>query len=311
MNHFDGSTLGDNVSDRWLRVFVAAADTGSFTEAAIRLGVGQPAVSHAVKRLEAAVGCRLFDRTPRGISLSRAGAELHQRVVAGYAIVDAAIRDTAAHGRTTRLVTLSVSTALATHWLMPRLAAFKEQHPGVDLRVITQDTDAGVGRDEADLWIPLGRGPWTALREWTFADERLAAVASPDYVARTGVTSVVEADLLHTEERYQARYDWRRWFEDHGHDIALAESGQRSNDYSIVVHAALEGQGVALGWLHIVEPLIEAGRLLTVGDDVVHTGQPFCIVARPDARPQDGVAALRRWLLAEAAELRPSEERPG
>lgn len=304
MNEIDVSDAA--VSDRWLRVFLAAADAGSFTAAAVRLGIGQPAVSHAVKRLEAAVGARVFERGPTGIVLTPLGEDLRSRVGAGFDVVDTALRDAAAQVRADRVVTLSVSTALATYWLMPRLAAFKDMHPDVELRVITQDTDDGVGRDEADLWIPLGPGPWPGLRVWPFADERLAPVASPSHVESSGTKSVVGAALLHNEERYAPRYDWRRWFEAHRLEPAGAAGGQRSNDYSIVVHAALEGQGVALGWLHIVEPLITDGRLRLIGDDVVRTDAPFCVVARPDATRREGVDHLRRWLLDEAAELRAS-----
>lgn len=299
-----GDGLRPAVSDRWLRIFVAAATTGSFTAAAASLGVGQPAVSHAVKRLEEAIGVRLFDRTGSGIELTGIGADLHRRLLAGHDIIDTAVRDAREQVRADRVVTLSVSTALATYWLMPRLASFKEDHPDTELRVITQDTDAGVGRDEADLWIPLGPGPWPGLRSWPFADERLVAVASPGYLDRLGSASISEAELLHTEERYQARYDWHRWFEDHDLDPDDAGAGQRSNDYSIVVHAALEGQGVALGWLHIVEPLIDQERLRVLPDPMVETDRPFCVVARADALRRPGVEALRRWLLREGAALR-------
>lgn len=297
----------DTISDRWVRVFLAAAEEGSFTAAAARLGLGQPAVSHAVKRLEETLGVRLFDRTRGGIRLTGAGAELQRRVGAGYEVVDAALRDTRASAHTDKAVTLAVSTALATYWLMPRLAGFKDAHPDIELRVITQDTDAGVGREEADLWIPLGSGPWPAMRTWDFADERIVPVASPSYLDRTGragTSTVVGADLLHNEERYRPRYDWPRWFEAHGLDPADAQAGQRTNDYSIVVHAALEGQGVALGWLHIVAPLLDQGRLTRVGDDEVQTAHPFSIVVRADAPRRESVDALRRWLLAEAAPFR-------
>ncbi len=302
MNQIDG-TMDGTVSDRWVRVFLAAAEAGSFTGAAAAMGIGQPAVSHAIRRLEQGLGARLFERRSTGIELTAIGAELHRRAGAGYDLVDTAIRDAQAQVRADRVVTVSVSTALATYWLMPRLASFKERHPEVELRVITQDTDDGVGRDEADLWIPLGGGPWPRLRAWEFAAERLVAVASPDHVARRG-TDVETADLLHTEERYSPRYDWPTWFDAHGLDPAGVPGGQRSNDYSIVVHAALEGQGVALGWLHIVEPLIRSGRLVQLGAHVVETDNPFCIVARPDALRRRAVDDMRRWLLTEAAALR-------
>lgn len=305
MNQIDGTAVAGAVSDRWLRIFLVAAETGSFTAAGERLGIGQPAVSHAVKRLETALGTRVFERTTAGIRLTELGEDLRQRVATGFDLVDAAVLDAQGRARADQVVTLSVSTALATHWLMPRLASFKELHPVVELRVMTQDTDDGVGRDGADLWIPLGGGPWPAMRVWRFADERLAPVASPSYVERVGAdASLADVDLLHTEERYQARFDWERWFALQGLDVTHASRGQRSNDYSIVVHAALEGQGVALGWLHIVAPLIDDGRLAQLGDDTVTTESPFCIVARRDATRRPGVDALRHWLLSEAADLR-------
>ncbi len=140
----------------------------------------------------------------------------------------------------------------------------------------------GVGHDGVDLWVPLGTGPWPGTEAWRFADERIAAVASPAFVQRNGPVEIPNADLLHLSERYGHRYDWEQWFLRRGHG-QLAPSGQRSNDYSIVVHAALEGQGVALGWLHIVEPLISAGRLVAIGDDVEQTDSPFLLVSRRNA----------------------------
>ncbi len=303
MNQIDGDS-GRDASDRWLRSFVAAADSGSFTAAAARLGIGQPAVSHAIKRLESVVGTRLFDRTPAGITLTAVGEDLWVRARSGFDVVDAAVRDARAHVRSNRLVTVSVSTALATYWLMPRLASFKEGHPDVELRVITQDTDEGVGRDEADLWIPLGPGPWIGLSCWAFAAERLVPVASRTYLERVQPAVLTEADLLHTEERYSTRFDWLKWFDHHNLDPSMAVGGQRSNDYSIVVHAALQGQGVALGWWHIVEPLLADGRLVRFGNDEVSTDQPFCVVSRASAPRRTGVDALRRWLLDEAAQFR-------
>lgn len=304
MKQIDGLERADrsdrDVSDRWMRIFVAASATLSFTTAARLLGIGQPAVSHAIKRLEAAIGIQLFDRRAGRIELTSAGAELHRRALAGYDVVDRAIAEARTLARSDRTVTLSVSTALATYWLMPRLAAFKERHPDVELRVITHDTDAGVGRDGADLWIPLGPGPWPGLRNWVFAEEQLRAVASPAYLERVGPGAVKDGELLHLEERYGRRYDWMQWFADHDMATDRMQTGHRSNDYSIVVNAALEGQGVALGWLHIVNPLLASGRLVAIDDHVVRTRNPFHIVARPEASHREGVDALRHWLLAAA-----------
>lgn len=293
------------ISDRALRIFLEAAGTGSFTDAAGRLGIGQPAVSHAVKTLEDALGVALFLRGRGGIRLTDEGKELERRLSAGFDLVDSAVRDMTLQAQASRTVSLSVSTALATYWLMPRLASFRERHRDVELQVITRDTDRDVGASDTDLWIPLGHGSWAGLSQWVFAEEVLVAVAAPAYAATLSdpddPRALLDATLLHTEERYTPRFDFAQWFARHGVAVDRPLSGQRSNDYSIVVHAALAGQGVALGWMHIVGPLLEEGRLVTVGGAPVTTDHPFTIVARPGAVRRQGVNHLRRWLLAQAA----------
>ncbi len=304
MTNFDDASPERSVSDRWVRIFVAAANTGSFTRAARMLGMGQPAVSHAIKRLEKTLGVALFERDPRGLTLTVAGEALRRGADAGLRLIDDALTAARLTARSDAAVALSVSTALATHWLMPRVAAFKERHPDVELSVITQDTDSDVGHAGADLWIPLGAGPWGGMRTWRFADERIVPVASPGFVEADSPVELTSTTLLHLEERYGYRYDWARWFDEHGLSTADTRSGQRSNDYSIVIHAALEGQGVALGWLHIVEPLIASGRLVALTAEPQSTDQPFVIVARRDTPLRDAVEIVRGWLLEEAADQR-------
>ncbi len=292
-----------NVSERWLRIFDVAADTGSFTAAARRLGLGQPAVSHAVKQLERSLAVALFDRTPAGIRLTAAGQELRSHVRPGLAALDAgvrAVRRTALDGG---VVALSVSTSFATWWLLPRLADFKQGHPDIDLRCITNDTDAGVGADDVDLWIPLGPGPWPGLARHVLTAERIVAVAAPDVAEELpdadDPAALREADLIHLEERYRPRFDWARWFRRHGLEPPPTH-GPRSNDYAVVLQAAIDGQGVALGWQHLVAPLIADGRLVRVGGGALSTDQPFTLLHRRGP-VSSGVRALRDWLLAQAA----------
>ncbi len=293
------------VSDRWLRTFVAVADTGSFTEAGRRLGVGQPAVSHAVSRLETALGVTLMERSTHGLTLTTAGAFLHERLTTALADVDGAVRAVSGGG-SSNVVTLSVSTSLATFWLLPRLPDFKHLHPEVELRVITTDSDESVGLDDADLWIPLGVKHPPHLAATLFRAERIVPIAAPDVAADLAGANgrgvdparLMKAPLLHLEERYTARYQWNRWFVDNGIEPPASLPGHRSNDYSLVLQAALDGQGVALGWEHIVTRLLDDERLVALADPI-ETGQPFPILRRPNNDETEHgvkVSALRRWL---------------
>jgi len=205
-------------------------------------------------------------------------------------------------------VTLSVSSSLASFWLMPRLPGFKRQHPDIELRVLTTDADAGVGRDDADLWIPLGGTVPVGLDAVQFCVERVVPVATRSVAAALAAWSdqesladaLVNAPLLNLEERYEPRFDWHRWFALTGRATGPNAQGYTSNDYSLVVQAALDGQGVALGWMHIVADLLDDGRLVSLGEPV-DTSSPFHILTRSGVDPSPAAAALQRWLQSEMA----------
>lgn len=289
------------VSLRALRAMRAVADAGSFTGAALQLGLGQSAVSHAVARLEKTLGVELFIRRRDGVEPTDAAERFLIRIRPALDDVDAAIDDIV-RGPGGGAVTISASTSLATYWLIPRLADFKQRHPDIDLRVLTTDSDRDVGRDDADLWIPLGTIDEPSLESVPFCAERLIPVAAPELATRIAVGAPAElltAPLLHLEERYNPRFDWPRWFRDHGVAVDGELPGDRSNDYSLILHGALAGNGVALGWEHIVRELLDGGRLVAVGP-ATDTGVPFPLLHRRSAALDPGVVTFREWLLANA-----------
>jgi LysR family glycine cleavage system transcriptional activator len=303
MNTSNGS------SDRWLRVFVAAARAPSFTVAADRLGITQSAVSHAVSRLESSLGVGLFHRSRSGAVVTDAGELLAERASAGFALIDRGLDAMKVEFAAQSILTVSVSTSLATHWLLPRLADFKRKHPEVDLRCLTSDTDKMVGRDGADLWIPLGRGPWPGFHEVEFCAEEMYPVASPELLSRHGLSvdalredqsRLLGLPMLHLEERYNARFDWMAWFEELGIAVPRRIPGVISNDYSLILQAALDGQGVALGWNHIVNGLVESGKLFRLSAESITTDDPFVILSRTEAADATAVALFRKWLIGQA-----------
>jgi len=288
-----------------LRIFVAAARHGSLSAAARELAIGQPAVSHAVTKLEHALGATVFIRSHGGVSLTGVGEQLYETASRSYGAIDRAVQDIQRQ-RADETVTLSVSSSLASFWLMPRLPSFKRQHPDVDLRVLTTDGDSGVGRDDADLWIPLGQVDSPGLTSVEFCVERVVPVATPAVAAALGSWStqseladaLAEAPLLTLLERYVTRFDWGRWFGAVNRKTPANLTGYASNDYSLVLQAALDGQGVALGWVHIVADLVDAGRLVALGE-AVETDAPFHLFTRADAPSTDAAAALSTWLQTE------------
>jgi LysR family glycine cleavage system transcriptional activator len=284
-----------------LITFEAAARTGSFTRAADELSISQPAISHAMRELERELGVTLFERRHKGVETTDAGRHLYEQISLGLTLIDQALGEVRAMTPGPQ-VTLAVSTATAAWWLLPRIARFKQQHPDIDLRCITTDTDLDLGRERIDLAITLGTGEFPQHQRWHFVDEAIFPVCSPAYLQEHGpiadVQALTRASLLHLEERYRPRLGWSGWLARFG--VSRNTRLFRFNDYSVVLQAAIEGQGVALGWRHLVDPLIAQGLLVRPVTQSVTTDQPIYIVASRRGKLRAEAVFLRDWLVGEA-----------
>ncbi|NMG46116.1 LysR family transcriptional regulator [Aromatoleum toluvorans] len=287
-----------------LLVFKMAARHGSFTRAAAALGISQPAVSRTVCWFEDTLGMPLFDRLHRGVRLNEAGRYLYEQISLGLTLIDQAMGEVRKFSESDQ-VTLAVSTATATWWLMPRVARFKQANPQIEIRCITTDTDPDLDADGIDLAITLGRGEWSRYTRWRIFDEEVFPVCSPEYARELGENptpqSLCSATLLHLEQRYRSRIDWADWLAKFGVSLPRSTRQFRFTDYSIVLHAALEGQGVALGWRHLVGSLLQQGRLVRPLKEHVVTDYPIYIIASRTRHMRPSAVALRDWLLEESS----------
>lgn len=289
-----------------LLVFESAARNGSFTRAADELGISQPAVSHAVRLLETELGSVLFNRRNKGVFITQSGKYLMEQVAFGLNVINQAVREV----RTMSVehqVTLAVSTATATWWLLPRIARFRKLYPKIELRVITTDRDLDLDRDRVDLAITLGSGDFDRYQHWMFVNEEVYPVCSSSFIRQHGpirdVKALPKLPLLHLEERYKSRINWTDWLKSFGVSLKRESAMFRFNDYSIVLQAAIEGQGIAQGWKHLVEPLIAQGLLVRPLNESVTTNQPFYIIAPKSIELRSDVLNLKNWLVAEATSL--------
>jgi DNA-binding transcriptional LysR family regulator len=285
-----------------LLVFECAARRGSFTRAAEDLHISQPAVSHAMRLLEADLGVALFERQHKGVQTTDAGKYLLEQVGMGLSLIDQALREV--RSMQAHQVTLAVSTATATWWLLPRIARFKQQHANIELRVITTDTDLDLARERIDLAITLGADDFANYQRWHFVDEEIFPVCSPKFLQVNplpDLNALAHSPLLLLEERYRPRLGWTDWLARFGERMPRQPKLFRFNDYSIVLQAAIEGQGVAQGWRHIVQPLIAQGLLVRPLQQSVTTDQPLYITAPQGKTLRPDVAYLKDWLVAEAS----------
>ncbi|KIZ42383.1 LysR family transcriptional regulator, partial [Rhodopseudomonas palustris] len=160
-----------------LRAFEAAARHLSFTEAAVELNVTQTAISHQIKRLEDELGVRLFIRQNRALALTPQARDYLPGIRAAFN--DLRLATDRLLRKDDNVLTVSTLASLAAKWLLPRLSAFQEAHPGIDVRITTSRALVDFKAGDVDAAIRYGRGQWPGLRaDWLMADQ-LFPVCSP------------------------------------------------------------------------------------------------------------------------------------
>lgn len=290
-------------SPHHLFVFEVSARLLSFTRAAQELGVSQPAVSLAIRQLESAIGQALFQRGHRQIKMTEAGERLYASVSIGLGrIMQTALELN--HEKPPALVTLSVSTAFANYWMMPRLSRLHSSYPSIDLRLQVVDKDSDLEDENVSLGIRRGKGNWPGYNSACIAAEEILPIASKSYLARNGMPESVEDlmkhQFIHLEEPYRPRPAWKDWFKAFGLEYIDNGEGLRLNDYALVIQAAMSGEGIAIGWRHVVEQLIENGLLSPALSDSWVTGNEFHLIWSNKTGLSPYAQQVRDWIINEA-----------
>ncbi len=281
-----------------LFVFEAAARCGNFTRAAQELYVSQPAVSRMLARMEDHIGVRLFVRVHGGIELTESGRILYRKISEGLTGIEDAIREIEARATGVEPVTLSVSTAFTTHWLMPRMSRLNQAFPSVDLRFQLISGRIGGPLGDVDLGMRFVQNGEMHENCVPVMPEVLLPVCNPRY-----------QELAHTDD-WRAHGDTvivmddeeRGW---HARFTAFKEERRRAvgvlnfSDYAIVVQAALLGQGIALGWVNVVMHWLAQGALVPAEEELLVTDRMCCLSWAPGRPLRPIVAQVRDWLIAE------------
>ncbi|TXI05492.1 MAG: LysR family transcriptional regulator [Rhizobium sp.] len=251
-----------------LRAFATVVAQGSFARAAAELRISPSTLSQTIRELETRLGVRLLNRTTRSLSLTHAGARLHERFKPAMAEMDAAVQDIV-NLRDTPAGTLRVHIPRipAAMFLEPVLGRFHEAYPDIILDVTVDEAVTDIVEAGYDVGIRLGEflePDMVAVR--LGGEQRQLAVASPSYVARHGKPET-PADLLH-----HRCINWRQPGSAHCYGWEFSKDGQWStiavdgplivSQRDMAIAAALQGVGIAFWAEQRVRPLIEEGRLV-------------------------------------------------
>jgi DNA-binding transcriptional LysR family regulator len=289
-----------------IRGFEAAARQLSFTKAANELFLTQSAVSRQVQALEVHLGVALFERHHREIRLTDAGQQLYRSSAEAMRL----LTDTASRIRdkgAVRTVTVTCTIGFASLWLVPRLMDFREQHPEVDIRFNANNKILDIDRERIEVavrYCPAKLAPAGAIKLF---GEEVFPVCSPALLDRPGKPLAVPDDLRHHVLLHHQHAEkgwptgaWRVWLETMGLHGLQGAGSLEFNQYDQIIHAALEGQGVALGVGPLVQRHLRQGRLVALFEQRFASPRGYYLVTARFGAERPEVRDFTAWVVATA-----------
>jgi LysR family transcriptional regulator of beta-lactamase len=286
--------ITSNASLNALRAFEAAARHLSFTQAGLELRVTQAAVSHQIKALEYILGVQLFRRLPRGLALTDEGLALVPVLSDSFRRIQGVLSKFE-DGHFRDVVTIGVVGTFATGWLLPRLAAFRDAHPYVDLRILTNNNRADIAGEGLDFAIRFGDGSWSGLDSMPLVAAPLSPVCASGLARRlTAPQGLAQESLLRS---YRAD-EWPRWFAAAGLPCPIIR-GLIFDSSVTMAEAATQGAGVALVPVTMFSRALAAGSLIKPFDIEIDLGR-YWLTSIKSKRQTRAMQAVSDWLLQTA-----------
>lgn len=275
-----------------LRAFDAAGRLQSYSRAGEELGLTHGAVSRRIRDLEALTGERLFERQGNRMVPTREGVRLLEQVRNALGLLESIFIVPASRSR--QRVTISLFPALA-RWLVPRLGSLRRQLPDLDMKfdLSAQIVDLGHGIDAA---IRYGAGSWPDTQSRRLATEILFPVCTPAYRTEHGLQE--PADLLRCTLLRHPWHSWASWFQAAGVAAGEPPAGPEYSDSSMLIEAAIAGEGVALGRGLGVADALRAGSLVRPFSISIPDERSYFFVT-PLIRRDPVIDAIEAWVAAE------------
>ncbi len=274
-----------------LRAFEASARHLSFTRAADDLCVTQAAISHQIKALEERLGVILFRRSNRGLKLTDEGLALAPTLFDAFGAIDR-LFERFEGGAMQEVLTVSAVGTFVVGALLERLPSFRTAHPGIDLRLLTNNNKVDPVAEGLDYVIRFGDGAWHGMD----ADPICAAPLSPLCSPVLAASLREPADLLRTPLLRSYRpQDWPAWFEAAGIENN-AIRGPLFDSSLVMAQAAIQGTGVALVPHDLFWREIESGQLVRPFPIEVNTDR-YWLTRLKSRPPNHAMRVFRVWLL--------------
>jgi LysR family transcriptional regulator, glycine cleavage system transcriptional activator len=192
----------------------------------------------------------------------------------------------------------------ASYWLMSRIANYRANFPDVDLHLVATAKTRDITRSGIDLAIRYGRGEWPGLKAHYLFDNDIFPVCAPRYLEQHGPVDTLarlkKATRLHLVQFDRNWVTWASWFSEFGVDEPEGEAGLSFDNYMLLIHAAIRGEGVALCGGRLAEDLIARGELVRTLNSAIRSDRSFYLLEPEGLPARPSVRHFRDWLLGEA-----------
>ncbi len=286
-----------------LPTFDAAARHESFALAAKEMNLSQAAVSRQIKTLEDHLHTQLFVRSHRAVRLTKHGEELHQTVQLVLRLLGESIRNFGPRPDNTS-IRIASDLAFAHFWLLPRLAQIQEAAGRMSISVMASDDEDECLADAVDISLAYGDGNWPGFTAHPLLEEDIFPVCSPGYLSSLGAVrkpaDLLRGSFLHVGGGPATWVGWHEWFSHFNVEFSDVNKAFEFNSMPWSIQFACAGKGIALGWKHLLDDLLNDGSLVRPIPDSIRTGRKYYVLSRSDKHMNCETDNVCKWLAHQA-----------
>lgn len=292
----------------YLLAFESTVESGSFSGASKALNISETAISRKVKLLEHHYKLNLFIRGHRSIQISPHGQQLFDEIspVLGQlrSISENRFKDAKAEA-----ITLAATNSVAGLWLMPRLPLFNADNQELRIKLVSSDSDEECLAEDIHLSILRGDGKWLGYQAQLLFGETIFPVCSPEYFTKhpeiAELSNLAQHSLIGVASTHTEWMNWHTWLSHNGLHVKKLDQTVLFNTYPLSIDAAANGLGVALGWGHLLDHLVDQGKLVRpLGDISIRTDYGYYLLKPEKSSSFSERDVVESWLLELSAARR-------
>ncbi|WP_419904419.1 LysR substrate-binding domain-containing protein [Kiloniella sp.] len=285
----------------YLLAFEAAADCESFVGASKNLNISETAISRKVRLLELHYRASFFLRRHRSISLTPDGRSFLNQIQPALQILRDASNQIINKPKN-RPVTLAATNSVASLWLMPRLRKFNRSNKHLKIMLVASDSDEECLAETVDLSILRGDGNWPGFQSRLLFGETIFPVCSPDFLKANPqaneISNLSKLALIEVSSSHSEWMNWKTWLSHNTIENVEFDQAALFNTYPLSIQAAVDGLGVALGWGHLVDELLNEGKLVRpLGPTDIRTQFGYYLLRSDKATSFPECQVVKDWLL--------------